>query len=275
MPFPHDPAPAPPSNLIHQPGCAPRVADELRFSAEGRRAVATLAPRLCCTNCGETGWKETTDADGVRRVAKCRCRRAADRADLWNRAELPSKLALHTFATWREAPDGDGPADVAREWLAQDHPGGLMFSGPPGVGKSHLAAAICRELVVERGVAARWANFGHHVSAMKARASGSDVKASPPMVLAAAPALVLDDVSVVATDFERSIADELITRCYDGGGLLIVTTNALSPDQLAEWVGPRCGSRLNEMCRFVKFRAADDRRGRGHKPLPFPPGASS
>lgn len=228
----------------------------LTIRAEGAWAVADVPVGPVCARCGGSGWKIVPDAEN--RTSRCLCQRAVDRAALWNAAHVPARHASASFDTWRRSGGKDPGAEV-RAWAeALDPKGiasGLVLVGDPGLGKTHLAVSAIRHAVLERGFAARFVDFGHLLHGMK---GGTRVPGWSPAELALAPLLILDDVPPLTTDFERSLADEMITRRYNAAGATIVTSNVRA-DALDTLVGVRSASRLREMCREVLLRGLDNR----------------
>lgn len=228
----------------------------LSIRAEGAWAVADVLARPRCESCGGSGWTVVPGPENWNR--RCICQRAVRRAALWNAAHVPARHATASFETWRR-PTGKDPGAEVRTWAEALEPmgiaSGLLLVGDPGLGKTHLAVASIRHAVLERGFAARFVDFGHLLHGMK---GGTRAPGWSPTELALAPLLILDDVPPLTTDFERSLADEMITRRYNAAGATIVTSNVRA-DALDTLVGVRSASRLREMCREVLIRGIDNR----------------
>ncbi len=222
----------------------------------GAWAVAEVEPGPVCSACSGGGWTRELDAEG--RTGRCACQRVVRRVALWNAAQVPARHATSSFESWQWM-GGKDAALPLRQWVEGLDPAGVatgkMLVGDLGVGKTHLAVAALRHGVLERGIAARFVDFGHLLHDMKGKLP---TPGRSPAELAATALLVLDDVPVLSTDFERSLADEIITRRYNGAGATIITSNARA-DTLDAVLGARCASRVREMCPEILLRGLDHR----------------
>jgi DNA replication protein DnaC len=65
-------------------------------------------------------------------------------------ARIPRRYSECSFATFKSAPGtSQDTAKLAAQRLVEEFPAdrGLLFMGPAGVGKTHLAVAIIRSLI--------------------------------------------------------------------------------------------------------------------------------
>ncbi len=102
-----------------------------------------------CEFCDDTGWRPV-EHNGVRQVQRCECRRAKLGLQRMAGANIPKRYqhcTISNFTAYNESLDKavrDAKA-VAEAYPAS--PKGLFLEGQPGVGKTHLAVAILRQVV--------------------------------------------------------------------------------------------------------------------------------
>lgn len=236
-----------------------------------------------CAYCSGTGW-ELVEGKGVR---PCRCRVSERRTQMLAAARIPKRYENCSIDNYH--PQG-GP--TTRDFLTQayalrdakhlidEYPAidvGLLFLGPCGVGKTHLATAIIRALVLQKGVSCLFYDFRDLLKEIQDSynpiSQTSEQRVLSPVY--DAEVLVLDELGASKpTDWVRDTMTQIINTRYNDRKLTIFTTNYLDEPEnpheetLTDRVGVRLRSRLHEMCKAVLIRGEDyrlkirDNRGR-------------
>src|SRR6478672_5580396 len=112
-------------------------------------ASSTQGVRDDCPHCFGTGM-EVIPGEGARR---CRCQTPDQRDRLLKRARIPPRYQHCTIQGYEAANDelSKWAAKMEAQIVIDDYltidGRGLLFNGPVGVGKTHLAVAILRELI--------------------------------------------------------------------------------------------------------------------------------
>ncbi|WP_245543919.1 ATP-binding protein [Mahella australiensis] len=137
---------------------------------------------------------------------------------------------------------------------------GLLLTGPVGVGKTHLAAAIVNELTKRMYVVV----FGNSISIISRikQTYGKTGESELDIInaLTSVDLLVIDDLGKEkASDNTSAILYQIINRLYEEERPVVITTNYTS-DMLANQLGERgqaIVSRLTEMCVPVIMQGID------------------
>jgi DNA replication protein DnaC len=222
-----------------------------------------------CKECFGTG----TKLDPVKGAIPCPCRRRERSRKLISAARIPRRYEKCSFHNFISDPGTSQDHALrhahtfANEYPAVDR--GLLFMGPAGVGKTHLAVSIIRALI-EKGFAGLFCEFGSLLKEIQDSynpvSKSSELKVLAPIYQA--DVLVLDELGAsVPTEWVRDTMYQIINKRYNDNKLTIFTTNYLdtgddNSKRLEERISYRLRSRLYEMCTNVVIDGEDYRRRR-------------
>lgn len=223
-----------------------------------------------CPACGGTGFLVERGEEGAF-ATPCRCRRRL--ADAQRRAGvgIPRRYEHCTLDQFDPLNDSLRAALAYARRVVESFPGadfGLLLTGPCGVGKTHLAVAVLRELVETRGARGLFAEVG---DLLRRLVETYDRRSQTPSWEVLQPALeadvlLLDDLGATRiTPWMQDTIGLIINERYNEERLTLITTNRpvdSSGDQesLADRIGERLASRLAEMCVTVRLDGEDFRR---------------
>ena len=241
-----------------------------------------------CETCGGTGFA-IVERDGREFAEPCSCRRpaAAGGGDaLLAACRIPPRYEHCSLASFEP---GNSSLSAALEkalafcsgypQLADDEGLGLLFTGDNGVGKTHLAVAVLRELVAGKGASGRYWDFHELIREIKSsydhETKTSELQVLEPVV--EADLLLLDDLGAwKMTDWMNDTLFYILNSRYMAKRATLITTNyqdvtreaAVAADPLrrkeflVERIGQRLRSRLMEMCLVVRMQGDDHRQAR-------------
>ena len=224
-----------------------------------------------CEECFGTG----TKIDPVKGAILCPCRRPDRFKKLLAAARIPRRYAGCTFDNFKAQPGtSQDHALLLAQSLVGEYPAverGLLFMGPAGVGKTHLAVAIIKGLV-EKGFAGIFSEFGALLKQIQDSynpiSNSSELKVLAPVYQT--DVLVLDELgATVPTDWVRDTMYQIINKRYNDNKLTIFTTNYFDDAQsekdkvLEDRISTRLRSRLYEMCTKIVIDGEDYRRHMG------------
>ncbi len=264
---------------------------------EGEFSVARFA--TAAEDCGSCRGREGffgRDDDGYEVFRPCDRRHTRRRMDLFNTARIGQRYSAATFATYEPRNASQVSAlETARLFTStfgagKGARGGLLFWGPVGTGKTHLALSIFRALTLDFGVPCRFVDYGNLLMDLRRsfRAEAGTSEAALMLPLVEADVLIVDELGKGRdTDWELTVLDDLISRRYNAARVTLFTTNlsaesrpasargrgfnagfdqrqgraiSQAPPTLEERLDARIYSRLCEMCDFIRVDGDDYRR---------------
>lgn len=224
-----------------------------------------------CERCRGTGFELVDPEQGRSRVRRCACRLESRSGLRRQAASIPARYA-HCRLTVFDAlnPSLAQALNQAKRFVGRypevDY--GLMFSGPCGVGKTHLAVAILRELVEQTGAHGLFAEFNDLMRRIQAGFDKRSEQASWEVLgpVLDADLLLLDDLGATRmTPWMQDTLGLIINERYNANRTTLVTTNrtdapVTESSSLSARIGERLSSRLSEMCLTVPMSSDDYRR---------------
>ena len=248
------------------------------FKRDGDYAQTSPCPacQACEPGCDGRGYRFEVNSEGYRVVTPCACAEIKRRAENFNRAMIPGRYTNVHFARI-EVPDNCEDMMMARSQSSRfaheytEGVEGLLLYGSTGTGKTLLSCCILQFLILQRGVTARFVEFGHLLTELRNcfREPGRARDVIDPLVNV--PFLVIDELGKGrGSEWELSVLDDLISKRYNAERTTLLTTNYPIRDgavyegeeDLSERVGMRIYSRLIEMCEPVRLAGADYRQSK-------------
>ncbi len=255
-----------------------------------------LASARGCPLCGDTGFT-IERRDGLEVAIRCACRRDRKAEALLAAARIPPRYqhcTVEGFEIWNpDDPTLRRARDRTREFI-DCHPRverGLLFMGNVGTGKTHLAVAALKELILTKTTQGLYSNFLELVQQLQMTFDGGGPSREEVLQpVTEADVLVLDELGAGRlTEWVRDLLYYVINSRYMANRVTIFTTNYLDFPQpprggsrdgdaaayrppaqevaasdrwqetLADRISERLRSRLFEMCDVIELRGEDYR----------------
>lgn len=222
----------------------------------------------------------------------CDCRRTNSGTRLLDSARIPPRFRQCDFHNYYPKNDSQFFAHSFASRLVEEYPAvdsGLLFMGPVGVGKTHLAIAVLKELITRKGVSGLFYESGSLLKAIQDSynpvSQNSEMRVLAPVFQS--EVLVLDELGAsVPTNWVRDTLYQIINTRYNNKKLTIFTTNYFDESRavaeesetparrsrsfaseriqelttLEERIGTPLRSRLFEMCKKVLIEGDDYRK---------------
>jgi DNA replication protein DnaC len=226
-----------------------------------------------CASCGGTGWLLDI-VDGRRTAKPCACRGSAIRQGRLAAAAIPERYRDNSLDNFLDNTLSLQQAKAKAREFVDRYPfvdAGLLFVGPSGRGKTHLACAILSELAATKGVVGLYVDFSDLLLRIQTsfRPDADQSKESVLTPVVDAELIVLDELGASKPHpWVQDVLYNLLNTRYNRKKITIATSNfedepdAVSgeKERLEDRLGYRIRSRLYEMCVVVPLRGADFRK---------------
>ena len=225
---------------------------------------------MTCPLCDDTGWRPVED-NSVRRVVRCDCWRDQVGHKRLAEANIPKRYQHCTLGNFTAYNESLERAVAQARRVADAYPSisaGLFLEGQPGVGKTHLAAAVLKQVIQTTGARGVFYDTRDLLRIIRSTYDPSirttELEILRPVMQA--DLLVLDDLGAEKTsEWVEETMNLIVNTRYNERRVTIFTSNYADipddtdPNALIFRIGHRMRSRLHEMCEFIVMDGADYR----------------
>ncbi len=248
-----------------------------------------------CEKCGGLGQIIIEDDRG-RSARPCSCLRERKLQRVLSQAALPPRYQGCSLENYRLDFVGSNRSLVmahlyvsnfVKKFPIETGTTGVLLVGSIGVGKTHLAIAMLKALIVERGATGLFCDYRELLKRLQQsysqRGDGSEADILEPILTARV--LVLDEVGAMKpTEWVTDTVGYVLNSRYNNCLTTILTTNyanlppaaietgsssvsmlrtAVRQETLGDRIGERMRSRLQEMCVPLELQGEDYRQSAG------------
>jgi len=239
-----------------------------------------LNEQAVCGKCQGTGWL-LEDAGGSQIAKRCVCFTERWKQSLLDQANIPRRYQACRLDNFEVHNDSHRDALKISRQFVKNYPAqdvGLVFIGPCGVGKTHLAVSIIQELMRTKDATCIFYDFRDLIREIQSTftpestLSESDVLAP----VFSSEVLVLDELGAKRTTaWVEETVFYIINHRYNHKKMTIFTTNYPDTEEeedkrdsfykkggesLIDRIGVRLRSRIYEMCKVVDMWGDDYRK---------------
>lgn len=240
-----------------------------------------------CRSCQGTGW--ILKPVQSRTVAqRCQCFIKNKQKILLEQANLPKRYKNCTFENFENHNSSHRKALKISRQFVNNYPVqdvGLLFQGPCGVGKTHLAVAVVNELIKKKNENCYFCDFREMIRNLQSSYSAESALTESDVIapIFEKKVLVLDELGAKrTTPWVEETVFYIINHRYNNKKLTIFTSNYIDSEEdeedqrdpyfkkqdftkraeetLVDRIGVRLRSRVYEMCKIVDVWGDDYRK---------------
>jgi DNA replication protein DnaC len=233
-----------------------------------------------CGKCQGTGWL-IEDAGGSQVAKRCACFGDRVKQALVDQSNIPRRYLGCSLDNFEVHNDSHRDALKISRQFVKNYPAqdvGLVFIGPCGVGKTHLAVAIIQELIRTKDAACVFYDFRDLIREIQSTFTPESVLSESDVLspVFSSEVLVLDELGAKRTSaWVEETVFYIINHRYNHKKMTLFTTNYPDTEEsedkrdsfykkgdesLIDRIGVRLRSRIYEMCKVVEMWGDDYRK---------------